>query len=138
MTDLEKQNSMSLDKTDYSVEEIFNFLQQSKEIVKTNRSELVDIDIERKGIFSFEHYEKYFDLGGSIRIKDLDELGEGKCFFEKNTHRYFENKNGISLRGPRYVVAIDPNLSVNQKINTLGEDFEESATFVIENKMNLN
>ncbi len=132
-----KTSKISMDKSNLSpkdLETFFNdlprkFIQKNQELLR--QSPFVR---DRKGIFAREDFEKQFNLTGSFRLSDLSELGETQRFFNQRKGRFFTRDSGSTkeylLRGSRYISAIDPNISVRQKLQILSEDALDGIDFL--------
>ncbi len=67
-------------------------------------------------------------MTGSYKIDSLSNLKHELClFFTSKQGRFFTTAHGIRLRGPRYICALDPNLSVPQKLDIFKEDLCDSV-----------
>lgn len=104
--------------------------------IMTNRKEIDSSDFVKNkiGIFNESNFSKRFSISGSFIVKSLDELGKCKAFFLKKNGRYFRKGKTVNsefhLRGPRYIIALDPHYSVIQKLNYLNQDIEDSINFL--------
>lgn len=137
-----KTSKISLDKTKITPEDMDLFLDVlPREFIKKNQDFLRQSRFvrEKKGIFSVDDFEKQFNLTGSFRVGSLEELGEAKDFFTQKSGRFFTKDSGsvseYLLRGPRYICAIDPNLSIRQKLKILLEDAFDSINFLKRQKL---
>ncbi len=92
----------------------------------------------KEGIFSLEDYEKYFNLTGSYKVSDLEALGWAKEFFTQREGRFFVKSGNVKeylMRGPRYICAVDSNLSVRQKLEILTQDAVDAFAFLEKYKL---
>jgi predicted NAD-dependent protein-ADP-ribosyltransferase YbiA (DUF1768 family)/hypoxanthine phosphoribosyltransferase len=90
-----------------------------------------------KGIFSEKDYLKKFTITGALIVENLDVLGiPCKKFFTSIRGRYFEKSNSDGkiyiLRGPRYLVALKPHLSVPLKLKMLYDDIIDGVNALLE------
>lgn len=63
-----------------------------------------------------------------MRVPSLETLGPlGQEFFTSKDDRFLpkQGDNGYHLRGLRHIVAIDPNTSLPQKLDQLGDDYAD-------------
>lgn len=86
----------------------------------------------KKGIFGEENYMSYFSLAGAIRLSSLKMLrGSQSYFTNRQRPRMFErfSKQGDTyiLRGPGYLMALDPHLSLLEKLDIYVSDVTEAA-----------
>jgi len=87
------------------------------------------------GIFTINNYWDYFSISGAIKVESLNRLGAlTQSFLNQKEGRYF-TKKGIGkteyhTRGPRYVIALDPQYSVIQKLEILSEDIEDCIAYL--------
>jgi predicted NAD-dependent protein-ADP-ribosyltransferase YbiA (DUF1768 family) len=94
-----------------------------------------------KGIFSNNDYDKMFSIAGALKVKGINELRfPAFKFITLVEGRYFTKGFGdnieIHLRGPRYVTAIDPHLSVVQKLDILRTDIYDACYFLKQYEIN--
>lgn len=126
---LHKHTIVNFDGKYKNTDKIIRLIQKNQEEIKC--SEFVT---ERNGIFQIENFEKKFTLSGSFIVNSLDELGHSKDFFKEKKGRYFKKRNKetteIYIRGPRYVLALDPHYSVIQKLNLYSEDIEDAIKHI--------
>ncbi|MBB6003828.1 NADAR family protein [Arcicella rosea] len=95
------------------------------------------------GIFDGHNYEDLFSFSGSIKITSLNSLNYPSSeFIKQKVGRYFLKKCKFGeeyyLRGPRYVIALDPHYSVIQKLDILIEDINDSLEFLKKYNVNTN
>jgi ribA/ribD-fused uncharacterized protein len=76
------------------------------------------------------HYERLFAFTGAIQIKDLCELSDARSFFYTKDDRFFLKGEMHVLRGPRYLAALDPRLSIPQKLSIFIEDIHEGFLYI--------
>lgn len=88
--------------------------------------------IEGEGIFANPEFNRLFSLSGSFQVPGLNILGNvAREYIIGKNGRYFKGKGKLGendaydLHGARYITAIDPNLSVPQKLEIYKEDFLE-------------
>ena len=81
--------------------------------------------VDKIGIFSKPDYSKLFTLTGAQWVQRFADLEDGANFFQSKPQRYFKRGNRIILRGRRYLAAIDPGLSVTQRLEILCEDLHD-------------
>lgn len=109
-----------------------------KNITLANNSVYVKNQV---GVFSNPNFLNDFTLSGSLKISSMDMLGDSKEFFTKDG-RFFEKntvlKKEFILRGPRYIAAIDPHLSVLQKLRIYYEDVCDGIDFISNRIFNQN
>ena len=121
-----------------------NFLNSPKQkkqltdCIKNNKIELQEYARKtfKKGIFSEKNFLKKFSITGSLIIDNLDDLGLScKNFFLSKRGRYFEESNSKGrvyiLRGPRYLMALKPHLSVPLKLVMLYDDIKDGVDALI-------
>jgi len=118
-----------------------NTPKQKKQLINNIRENNVELQeytkrTFKKGIFSERNYLKKFSITGSLIIDNLDELGlPCKDFFLSKRGRYFEVSNSRGkayiLRGPRYLMALKPHLSVPLKLEMLYDDIKDGADALI-------
>lgn len=98
-----------------------------RQTIKPNLEDLLQASFvqERKGIFRDGDAGHLFSHDGSLILRDFDDLpDEVKGFFQKEG-RALQTANGLEARGARYLIAIDPNISVPQKLQIYREDFAD-------------
>lgn len=132
-----KNSRISLNKSHLNSEELDVFFDEMpKKFIEKNQEFLKEsrFVIEKRGIFSQVDFEKQFTLNGSYKISDLAQLGETKAFFTQRDGRFStktsDSTTQYALRGPRYICALDPNLSVRQKLQILSEDAVDGINFL--------
>lgn len=106
--------------------EMLTSMSTVQERINTNVSEIMESPYvkEKKGVFSHEDYQDMFDINGAMKVAELDTLGKlSKDYLTQREGRFFTKNNKHLLRGPRYIVAIDPNLSVPQKLEIYKQDY---------------
>ena len=94
-------------------------------MVEHNLSELQGASFyrDRKGIFKDGVTNHILTKEGSLIVHDLEVLPEHIRRFLEKDGRVTQTRNGIEARGARYLAAIDPNISVPQKLHVYREDF---------------
>ncbi len=127
----------SLDKEALNYEKNYPDIEvKIKETIKGNVDRALNSGYvsNKVGIFSESNFINKFTLTGSIKINSLDFLGESKNYFAAKGGRYFFNKTKATeefiLRGPRYIAAIDPQLSVLQKLIIYREDIFDGIALI--------
>lgn len=106
--------------------------EEVRSYIRKNLSEIEDLKfiLNKSGVFGEVNYKKRFSLSGSFISKDLNELGLALSFLEQKKGRYFIKRSAglieYHLRGPRYVLALDPQFSVVQKLNYYNEDISDA------------
>ncbi len=104
--------------------------------IRKNNYEVGNIEfiLKKAGVFSEPNYKKRFSLSGSFIGKDLNELGISMSFLTQKKGRYFKKQNSTTtefhLRGPRYILALDPHFSVIQKLAYYNEDITDAIQFL--------
>lgn len=128
-----KYDKIKNDENQYKyTEKVKQFIQKNKEKAKKH---LKEKNIE--GVFSNMNYEKLFSISGSFIINSLSKLKHPAfSYFTKTEGRYFVKANNsskeIHLRGPLYVLALDPHLSVIQKLDFLSIDIKDAINSIRE------
>ena len=134
-------NILAVPKKSLSEEDLETFFDMQKfhQIVLDNIKHTLDgrlSDDCTESILSFPDFEKRFDFDGSIKVNDDPTKTEDTSvadFF--SVYGRFENRNGgYDLRGARYVVSLDPNLEVRQKLAILRDDFMDGLLAISNNE----
>src|SRR3989344_451438 len=137
----EMPNILAVPKKSLSEEDLETFFDMQKfhQIVLDNIKHTLDgrlSDDCTESILSFPDFEKRFDFDGSIKVNDDPTKTEDTSvadFF--SVYGRFENRNGgYDLRGARYVVSLDPNLEVRQKLAILRDDFMDGLLAISNNE----
>ncbi|MFH1216476.1 MAG: NADAR domain-containing protein [Pseudomonadota bacterium] len=82
------------------------------------------------GIFGEPDYSTMFSITGAFQLLDLSQLGTGRAYFLNKTGRLLKKRSRHLLRGPRYLAAVDPGLSIPQKIEILIEDLYDALEHI--------
>lgn len=128
-----KYDKVKNDENQYKyAEKVKKFIEKNKEKAKKHLK-----DKKFKGVFSEINYEKLFSISGSFKINSLSELQQPAYTYLTETEgRYFIKENSYSkefhLRGPLYVLALDPHLSVIQKLDFLSSDIKQAINCIKE------
>lgn len=85
---------------------------------------------EKCGLFHDKDYMRWFTLTGAMQTDNINNLGEAKNFFQAKSGRLFRKGNKFILRGPRYLTAIDPSLSIIQQLEIYIEDLHEGIEYL--------
>jgi ribA/ribD-fused uncharacterized protein len=132
-----KASKISLDKSKLTSSELEGLLDElPKKFIEKNRALLGESHFvkDKKGIFFRDDFEKQFNLTGSFKVSSLDDLGEAESFFKQREGRFFtktsDSASEYLSRGPRYICAVDPNLSVRQKLQIFSEDVADGLSFL--------
>lgn len=110
-------------------EGVYKHNEKIKATIERNQGQLESLILRHEfgGIFRDDSFRSKFSLSGAFKIKNLKDLGEiSQQFLKKIEGRYFvkisKQNTEFHLRGPRYIVALDPKYSVIQKLEILKED----------------
>jgi len=82
------------------------------------------------GIFHDDKFMDKFTLTGALQITSMEDLGDAKSYFQTKNGRLFKKDEKFILRGPRYLAAIDPGLSIPQKLSIYLEDLHEAIEYL--------
>ena len=119
-----------------------NYFSQIKERMDMNLEEALKSDfvINKEGIFMHTNFKSKFSITGSYIIYDKEELGPAINFFKKTGRLRIGGAGKINAyytRGYNYLVALDPNLSVLQKLEMLFEDIKDGMDFITVNNISV-
>ena len=129
-------HSLSIEKDAEFVQDFPNYCDQIRRTVKEN----VNIVNKSKytfcknGLFCDKNYGRWFTLTGAMQTSSLEDLGDARIYFRAKDGRLFRKGEKYILRGPRYLSAIDPSLSIPQKIAIFIEDLHEGIEHVKRHK----
>lgn len=116
-----------------------------KELIALNRQKVLESDFarEKKGILQFEDFESFFSVDGSLISNNDPRDSVYVSFYEKQgrysqksyypTPNATDKKTTYYFRGERYLTAINENLDVRQRIETLLEDFLDGLDVILSN-----
>lgn len=118
----------------------FNHYSSIRDSIDLKRSILFDAILEENGgeiinSTSSSELNKTFSFTGAFKVSDLNHLRfPDNDFIRKNPARYFVKSDKeikeFHLRGPRYIVALDPKYSVQEKLDILFDDIEECSFYI--------
>jgi predicted NAD-dependent protein-ADP-ribosyltransferase YbiA (DUF1768 family)/hypoxanthine phosphoribosyltransferase len=120
------------------------YVKSVRNVVDTNMNNCAFSDYVKNkvGVFELPNYRQRFSITGSFIVHNLHDLGVSINFFLKKEGRLRIGGSGKPqahyTRGYRYLVALDPNLSVLQKLEILFEDLEDGMDFTIRNEIPIN
>lgn len=127
--------SLARIKDRHFIDDLNNYCNDVSSLVKRNVSEALNSKYVRSkcGIFSNDEYTRMFTATGAIKTNNISELGESRHYFIDEPDRMLAKSSKTEnciLRGPRYLVAIDPRLSIPQKLKIIFTDIHDGIEYL--------
>lgn len=123
----------SFEKSELSDAQLRELLEKSAQIVAANAAKAQQNESNIKSLQNSPLRDPNLSIDdtGSLIVKRPGSLKRALPFFLTPQRSFLNAIGGLDLRGARYLVTLDPTLTISRKLDILLEDYKQSQSLII-------